>query len=120
MRSVGDCLGDLPQATPVDRINLTASYYFFFAAQGLQPLAAQGLQPFFAAQGLQPFLALQGLQPASWTGASRLAAAAGSATLEAANAATLRATAVFFSMAFSCLRFLAASLSGPHLIVPHY
>ena len=111
MRSVGDCLGDLPQATPVDRINLTASYYFFFAAQGLQPLAAPGLQPFFA---------LQGLQPASWTGVSRLAAAAGSATLEAANAATLGATAGFFSIAFSCLQFLAASLSGPHLIVPHY
>tara|TARA_B100000676_G_C17762837_1_gene672506 strand:- start:225 stop:560 length:336 start_codon:yes stop_codon:yes gene_type:complete len=111
MRSTGDCLGDLPQATPVDRITLTASYYFFFAAQGLQPLAAQGLQP---------FLALLGLQPASWTGVSRLAAAAGSATLKAANAATLGATAVFFSMAFSCLRFLTASLSGPYLIVPHY
>ena len=96
-------MGDLPQATPVDRITLTASYYFFFAAQGLQP-----------------FLALLGLQQASWTGVSRRAAAAGSATLEAANAATLGATAVFFSMAFSCLRFLAASLSGPYLIVPHY
>tara|TARA_Y100001934_G_scaffold264668_1_gene341918 strand:- start:255 stop:554 length:300 start_codon:yes stop_codon:yes gene_type:complete len=97
------------------------AYYFFFEAQGLQPFfAAQGLQPFFAAQGLQLFLALQGLHPANWTGVTRLAAAAGSATLEAAKAATLRATAVFFSIAFSCLRFVAARLSGPHLIVPHY
>ena len=96
------------------------AYYFFFEAQGLQPFfAAQGLQP-LAAQGLQPFLALQGLQPASWTGVSRLAAAAGSATLEAAKAATLRATAVFFSIAFSCLRFVTARLSGPHLILPCY
>ena len=39
-------------------------FFFFFAAQGLQPFfAAQGLQPFFAAQGLQPFFAAQGLQP---------------------------------------------------------
>jgi len=35
------------------------------------------------------------------------AAAAGSATLEAAIAATLRATTVFFIMAFSCQRLHA-------------
>jgi hypothetical protein len=62
------------------------------------------LQP-FAAQGLQPFLALHGLQLASCTGVSRLAAAAGRATLDAANAATLKATAVFLNMKFSCLHF---------------
>ena len=83
-------------------------------------MAAQGLQPFFAAQGLQPFLALQGLHPASCTGVSRLAAAAGSATLDAANAATLRATAVFLNIAFSCLYFRAIGSSGPRVILPRY
>jgi hypothetical protein len=83
---------------------------YFLALQGLQGaqpfLALQGLQAAFALQGLQApqaAFALQGLQAlhaASWIvdGASAAETAVGSATTEAARAATLSVVTVFLSM----------------------